>query len=77
MAEPSSGVERGDRPTSIVVAQAQAYADVVDACLAGPACRGITVWGLSDAVTWLDDFLPGSAPKCPLLFDEDLALEPA
>lgn len=62
-----------------IAAQAQAYAEVVEACLAVPACRGITVWGLSDADTWLDNTPPLSfvAPNRPLLFDEMLAPKPA
>lgn len=63
----------------VLAAQAQAYADVVAACLAVPACRGITVWGLSDADTWLDSqpLLSLFAPNRPLLFDEMLAPKPA
>lgn len=60
-------------------AQAAAYADVVNACLAVPACRGITVWGLTDADTWVDSLFPFSIarPTRPLLFDEALAPKPA
>lgn len=63
----------------VLAAQAEAYADVAAACLAVPACRGITVWGLSDADTWLDTLFPLSAfaPNRPLLFDETLAPKPA
>lgn len=60
-------------------AQAAAYADVVRACVAVAACRGITVWGLSDADTWIDALFPFSLakPTRPLLFDEGLAPKPA
>lgn len=54
-------------------AQAQAYADVVFSCLDVEACRGITVWGLNDGLTWLDSFTDTAmfAPNMPLLFDEE------
>jgi endo-1,4-beta-xylanase len=56
-------------------AQAAQYADVVGACLAVDACVEVTLWGLTDRHTWLNDFLgPGSAP---LLFDEDYEPKPA
>lgn len=62
-----------------LAAQAQAYADVFNACLAVPLCSGITVWGVDDAHTWLDSFAitAGSAPNRPLLFDEQLQAKPA
>jgi endo-1,4-beta-xylanase len=62
-----------------LAAQARAYADVVSACLAVSTCRGITVWGISDAETWLDSLWPFSnyAPNRPLLFDEHLDPKPA
>lgn len=62
-----------------LAAQAQAYADVFNACLAVPLCSGITVWGLDDGHTWLDSFslTAGNAPNRPLLFDEALEAKPA
>ena len=60
-----------------LAAQAQAYADVFNACLAVALCSGITVWGIDDAHTWLDSFLPFFAPNRPLLFDEALQAKPA
>ncbi|MBK6509780.1 MAG: endo-1,4-beta-xylanase [Haliea sp.] len=62
-----------------LAAQAQAYADVFNACLAVPLCSGITVWGVDDAHTWLDSFVitAGNAPNRPLLFDGQLQAKPA
>lgn len=60
-----------------LTAQAQAYADVFNACLAVTLCSGITVWGVDDAHTWLDSFLSITAPNRPLLFDEELQAKPA
>jgi endo-1,4-beta-xylanase len=59
--------------------QAQAYADVFGACAAVAACKGVTVWGIDDAGTWLDSFFPFSqfAPNRPLLFDEQGTAKPA
>lgn len=34
--------------------QAEAYAEVVRACLDAPTCTGVTIWGLKDGDTWLD-----------------------
>jgi len=62
-----------------LAAQAQAYADVFNACLAVSLCSGITVWGLDDANSWLDsfEFTEANAPNRPLLFDEQLQAKPA
>jgi endo-1,4-beta-xylanase len=49
------------------VSQPAGYAQVVAECLRA-GCREITVWGVNDAVTWLDAFLR-RAHTDPLLFD--------
>ena len=49
-------------------AQVAAYRQVVRECLAA-GCDEITVWGVSDAHTWLDADL-GRSHTDPLLFDE-------
>lgn len=58
-----------------VAGQADGYRQIVRECL-GAGCTEITVWGVHDGVTWLDDFLarPNTAP---LLFDEELEPKPA
>ena len=62
-------------PDGDAEAQAAQYADVVEACLASEACVEITLWGFTDAHSWLNDFLgPGWAP---LLFDADYEPKPS
>lgn len=62
---------------SALTAQADAYARIVNGCLAVEDCIEITTWGITDADTWLDNlgFLP--PPTRPLLFDELFAPKPA
>ncbi|RKN05987.1 endo-1,4-beta-xylanase [Streptomyces radicis] len=43
-------------------AQADAYRQVTEACLAVSRCTGITIWGFTDKYSWRDDVTP-------LLFD--------
>ena len=60
-------------------AQALVYRDLTAACVDTPACRGITVWGIDDAHTWLDQFAPYDlmTPHEPLLLDRTLQPKPA
>jgi endo-1,4-beta-xylanase len=55
--------------------QRRTYHDVVAACLAVPACTGVTAWGITDAFTWIDGFF--RVDGAPLLFDESYAPKPA
>jgi len=68
----------GDAPDP-AAAQGRFFRDVAAACLEEPACRGITVWGISDRYSWLDTFPPfdASRPNAPLLFDHDMRRKPA
>lgn len=60
-----------------LVAQAEAYRTIVEACLAVAGCEEITVWGVTDANTWLDNLGIFATPTRPLLFDDDFAAKPA
>ncbi|MEY4950029.1 MAG: Exoglucanase/xylanase [Pseudomonadota bacterium] len=57
--------------------QAEYFGDVVGACMAVPACTGVTFWGVRDDDTWLDSLFASAAPHRPLLFDASLAPKPA
>lgn len=52
--------------------QAELYVEVLDACLAVPACRSYTVFGFSDRHAW-DELGDAS----PLIFDESYEAKPA
>lgn len=51
-------------------ADADEYWAVTSACLEVEKCVGISVWGVSDAESWIAD-------KTPLLFDEGYQAKPA
>lgn len=54
--------------------QAEVYGAVVGEALAA-GCREVTMWGLTDRYTWVDDFVgPGRAP---LVLDRDYRPKPA
>ena len=54
--------------------QRQVYRDVVAACVAEPRCEAITLWGFTDAHSWIDGFF---GPDDPLLFDDQYRAKPA
>ncbi len=54
--------------------QRQVYHDVVAVCVAEPACQAVTLWGVSDAHSWVDATF---GPDDPLLFDEQYRPKPA
>lgn len=64
----------GDHPCDLDF-QRRAYADLFGVCLAVPACRGITTWGITDRFTWVDDFFRVTGR--PLLFNEEYQPKPA
>jgi endo-1,4-beta-xylanase len=61
--------------------QSELTRGVVRACLAVPACTGLTFWGLTDKHSWLStpEWGPkkGRGPHLPLLFDESYQPKPA
>ncbi|HEV7733871.1 MAG TPA: endo-1,4-beta-xylanase [Candidatus Binatia bacterium] len=63
------------RSSCTVALQGETYRDVVAACLAVPACHGITVWGLGDGFTWIKDLF--GVDGAPLPFDEAWQPKPA
>ena len=62
---------------TVLVDQAEAFGRVVAACLAVTGCTEITVWGVTDANTWLDGLGIFPTPTRPLLFDGAFAPKPA
>lgn len=60
--------------------EAQLYHDMLAACLESGVCKSFSVWGPSDATTWLDclDWWCYRYPKAdPLLFDKNYQPKPA
>lgn len=54
--------------------QREIYRDMVAVCVAEPACHGVTLWGFTDAHSWVDGFF---GPDDPLPFDEAYRRKPA
>lgn len=65
----------GERSVCELAWQRRAYHDVVAACVASPACTGVTTWGITDAFTWIENFF--RVDGAPLPFDESYARKPA
>jgi endo-1,4-beta-xylanase len=69
----------GDRATKSAQ-QSTLTHDIVAACVAMPACSGVTFWGLTDRYSWLNDAhwgaLRGRLPHRPLPFDADYHPKP-
>jgi endo-1,4-beta-xylanase len=57
--------------------QARAYRTIVESCLAVEGCDEITIWGVTDANTWLDSLGIFPTPTRPLLFDNQFNPKPA
>lgn len=56
------------------VAQQQYWSDALSACLLVERCVSFTVWGVSDADSWIPGVFPGEGAA--LLFDDDYAPKP-
>jgi endo-1,4-beta-xylanase len=68
-------VTLADRSACELDFQRRVYTDIMRACLAVPACTGVTTWGISDQYTWIKNFF--SVDGAPLLFDESFQPKPA
>ncbi len=55
--------------------QADYFRVMVDACLVVETCRSFTVWGLSDAFSWVPFFFAGEGAAT--LLDEELGIKPS
>jgi endo-1,4-beta-xylanase len=55
--------------------QASDFGAVVDACTAVSACAGVTVWGFTDADSWIPGTFPGYGAAHP--WDENYQTKPA
>jgi endo-1,4-beta-xylanase len=60
---------------SALARQATYYGQTVAACLAVPACVGVTVWEFTDKYSWVPGFFAGKGAAC--LYDENLVPKPA
>ncbi|WP_344013962.1 endo-1,4-beta-xylanase [Nocardiopsis exhalans] len=58
-----------------LAAQADEYRHVLESCLAVSRCVGVSVWGVTDAHSWIPEWFPGYTAALP--FDEDYAPKPA
>jgi endo-1,4-beta-xylanase len=50
------------------------YREIVAACLTVPRCEAVTLWGFTDAHSWIDSFFGADDP---LIFDEQYRAKPA
>jgi endo-1,4-beta-xylanase len=68
---------RIDLPTTPEKLQRQAtlYLDVVNACLSVSGCASVTMWGFTDAKSWIPSYHKGFGAAC--LFDEAYEPKPA
>ncbi|HWU06210.1 MAG TPA: endo-1,4-beta-xylanase [Streptomyces sp.] len=56
-------------------AQAEGYGVLLRGCLLTPRCDSFTVWGFTDAYSWVPDTFPGQGAAN--IFDENYAPKPA
>ena len=54
--------------------QRRVYHDVIAACVSEPRCHAVTLWGFTDAHSWIDSFFGADDP---LLFDDSYRAKPA
>jgi len=63
------GTSASDVPDTVFQQQAQLYRDLYDGFKTRDSVTSVTVWGLRDSESWLNNF-PVSRSNYPLLFDE-------
>ncbi|SCL51034.1 endo-1,4-beta-xylanase [Micromonospora peucetia] len=61
--------------TEKLLDQALLYQHMLRACLAVPTCESFTVWGFTDASSWITSHYPGYGAAC--LYDSDMKPKPA
>ena len=61
--------------SSDVTTQGTRFHDIVARCVAQPACKAVTVWGVPDKYSWLNG--QSCATPRPLLFDDGYLPKPA
>jgi endo-1,4-beta-xylanase len=59
------------------LAQPYAFSQMLKACLAVPECISFTVWGVSDAVSWVPGWFKNPLQGYATLYDVDLNPKPA
>lgn len=64
----------GQPPATKWDRQRQVYREVIAACMAVERCEAVTLWGFTDAHSWIDSVF---APDDPLPFDEQYRAKPA
>lgn len=64
----------GGATAANLATQKTVYHSMVAACVAEPACHGVTFWGFTDAHSWINSQY---GPDAPLLFDAQYAPKPA
>jgi endo-1,4-beta-xylanase len=55
--------------------QATIYREVLERCLAEPACKALQVWGITDKYSWCMSTFPGTG--VPLIFNDSYSAKPA
>lgn len=66
---------RGDVTQDKLAQQADAYRKLMEICLNFPQCTNFTLWGFTDAYSWIPQFEQGSGAA--LIFDEQYQPKPA
>ena len=68
-------LENGRASETQLAEQAAGYADLARLCVTVPHCRGLFLWGFTDAHSWIPGFRPGWGAALP--FDEAYRAKPA